>query len=44
MPRSVLSELKKEPVLISAICAMLDSGGSAGRLRQDYQINSPGDI
>jgi len=44
MPRSVLSELKKEPVFISAICAMLDSGGSAGRLRKDYKINSPGDI
>lgn len=44
MPRSVLSELKKEPVFISAICAMLDSGGSAGRLRKEYNINSPGDI
>ncbi|MGB3988704.1 MAG: gluconeogenesis factor YvcK family protein [Minisyncoccales bacterium] len=44
MPRSVLSQLKREPVSISAICAMLDSGGSAGRLRKDYQINSPGDI
>ncbi len=44
MPRAVLSELKKEPVFISAICAMLDSGGSAGRLRREYKINSPGDI
>ncbi len=44
MPRAVLSELKKHPVLISAICAMLDSGGSAGRLRKDYKITSPGDI
>jgi len=44
MPKAVLSELKKKPVMISAICAMLDSGGSAGRLRKDYQINSPGDI
>lgn len=44
MPRSVLAELKKKPVSISAICAMLDSGGSAGRLRKDYKINSPGDI
>lgn len=44
MPKAVLSELKKHPVSISVICAMLDSGGSAGRLRRDYNINSPGDI
>ena len=44
MPKAVLSELKKHPVKISAICAMLDSGGSAGRLRKDYKIVSPGDI
>ncbi len=44
MPKAVLLELKKKPVFISAICAMLDSGGSAGRLRKDYKITSPGDI
>lgn len=44
MPKAVLSELKKYPVKISVICAMLDSGGSAGRLRKDYKITSPGDI
>jgi uncharacterized cofD-like protein len=44
MPRAVLAELKKKPVKISAVCAMLDSGGSAGRLRKDYKISSPGDI
>jgi len=44
MPKAVLSELKKYPVKISVICAMLDSGGSAGRLRKDYKIVSPGDI
>jgi uncharacterized cofD-like protein len=44
MPKAVLSELKKKPVMISAVCAMLDSGGSAGRLRKDYRITSPGDI
>lgn len=44
MPVAILSELKKQPVFISAICAMLDSGGSAGRLRKDYGIVSPGDI
>ena len=44
MPKAVLVGLKKYPVKISAICAMLDSGGSAGRLRKDYKIVSPGDI
>jgi uncharacterized cofD-like protein len=44
MPKAVLSGLKKHPVKISAICAMLDTGGSAGRLRKDYKIVSPGDI
>lgn len=44
MPKAVLEGLKKYPVKISVICAMLDSGGSAGRLRNDYKIVSPGDI
>ncbi|MCL0056717.1 YvcK family protein [Dehalococcoidia bacterium] len=44
MPKAVLQGLKKYPVEISVICAMLDSGGSAGRLRKDYNIISPGDI
>lgn len=44
MPKAVLSELKKYPVKITAVCAMLDSGGSSGRLRKDYNIVSPGDI
>ena len=44
MPKAVLSGLKKYPVKLSVICAMLDSGGSAGRLRKDYDIVSPGDI
>ena len=44
MPKAVLQGLKKHKVEISAICAMLDSGGSAGRLRKDYKIVSPGDI
>ncbi|MDP2926589.1 MAG: uridine diphosphate-N-acetylglucosamine-binding protein YvcK [bacterium] len=44
MPKAVLSGLKKYPVKISAVCAMLDTGGSAGRLRRDYKIVSPGDI
>lgn len=44
MPKAVLAGLKKHPVKLSVICAMLDSGGSAGRLRKDYKIVSPGDI
>lgn len=44
MPKAVLTGLKNYPVKISAICAMLDSGGSAGRLRKDFNIVSPGDI
>lgn len=44
MPKAVLAGLKNKPVNLTAICAMLDSGGSAGRLRKDYKIVSAGDI
>ncbi len=44
MPKTVLQGLKKYPIRLSAVCAMLDSGGSTGRLRKDYNISSPGDI
>ncbi len=44
MPKAVLIGLKNYPVKLIAVCAMLDSGGSAGRLRKDYKIVSPGDI
>jgi uncharacterized cofD-like protein len=44
MPKAVLEGLKHKEVYITAICAMLDSGGSSGRLRKDYGIVSPGDI
>jgi len=44
MPKAVLTGLKKHPVKLSVICAMLDTGGSAGRLRKDYKIVSPSDI
>ena len=44
MPKAVLEGLKRYRVKLTAICAMLDSGGSAGRLRKDYKIVSPGDI
>lgn len=44
MPKAVLAGLKKSPVDLSVVCAMLDSGGSSGRLRKDYNIVSPGDM
>lgn len=44
MPKAVLSGLKRKDVKISVICAMLDSGGSSGRLREDYGIRAPGDL
>jgi len=44
MPKTVLAGLKEKPVRLSVICSMLDSGGSSGRLRKEYKINSPGDI
>ena len=46
MPKTVLEGLKKDDsVNISVVCAMLDSGGSAGRERESYKTNiSFGDI
>ncbi len=44
MPKAVLAGLKDAEVRLSAICAMLDTGGSTGRLRKDYKILAPGDI
>ncbi len=40
----VLAGLKKYPVDLTAIVTMSDSGGSSGRLRQDFGIFPPGDI
>ncbi len=37
MPKAVLEGLKKYPIKISAISAMLDSGGSAGKERKKYK-------
>ena len=46
MPKAVLAGLKKiKDIDISVICAMLDSGGSAGKERELYKTNvSFGDI
>ncbi len=44
MPKGVLAGLKNKRVEISVVCAMLDTGGSTGRLRQEYDIRAPGDL
>lgn len=45
MPKALLLGLKKYPVKISVISATLDTGGSAGRLRQGFKTGiSFGDI
>ncbi len=44
MPKGVLAGLKKKDVDISVVCAMLDTGGSTGRLRKEYDIRAPGDL
>ncbi len=45
MPKAVLEGLKSHRVNISVVCAMLDSGGSAGKEREMYKTNvSFGDI
>lgn len=41
---SVLSGLKEHPVKLSAIVSMADSGGSTGRLREEFGVLPPGDI
>ena len=40
----VLLGLKKYPLELSAIVTMSDSGGSSGRLREEFGILPPGDI
>jgi uncharacterized cofD-like protein len=44
MPHAVLSELKKTPHYLAVVSAVLDSGGSAGKLRNDYHTIAFGDI
>ncbi|MBU1132007.1 YvcK family protein, partial [Patescibacteria group bacterium] len=42
---TLLSALKKiEDIEISSIVSMVDSGGSTGRLRDEYGVLPPGDI
>lgn len=41
---TILSGLKKYPVSLSAVVSMADSGGSAGRLRDQLGVLPPGDV
>lgn len=44
MPKAVLIGLKKYPVKISSAAAMLESGGSSGQLRIDFNVLPSGDL
>jgi 2-phospho-L-lactate transferase/gluconeogenesis factor (CofD/UPF0052 family) len=44
MPKAVLPGLKYKNTELTVVSAVLDSGGSSGRLRKDYDVISPGDV
>ena len=44
VPKLLIIELKKYPVEISGVTSMVDNGGSAGQLREDFNVLPPGDI
>jgi len=44
MPKAVLPGLKYKNVNLTVVSAVLDSGGSSGKLRKEYDIISPGDV
>jgi len=44
MPKAVLPGLKFKNVNLTVVSAVLDSGGSSGKLRKEYDIISPGDV
>lgn len=44
LPKAVLTPLKKYSVKITGIASMVDNGGSAGQLREDFNVLPPGDI
>jgi uncharacterized cofD-like protein len=44
LPKVVLEPLKKRQVEITSVTSMLESGGSTGQLRKDFNILPPGDI
>jgi uncharacterized cofD-like protein len=44
MTKTTLPGLRDKNVELTVVSAVLDSGGSSGRLRKDYDIISPGDV
>jgi len=44
MPNAVLKEIKNEEIDLCVISAVLDSGGSSGKLREEYDIIAVGDM
>ncbi len=44
MPNAVLSGLKEYDIDITTVTSMVDSGGSTGQLRKDFNVLPPGDI
>jgi len=44
MPNIVLKPLKEYPIQLSSVAAMLESGGSSGQLRVDFNVLPSGDL
>lgn len=44
MPKTVLRGLKDKNTELSVVSCVLDSGGSSGKLRREFDIISPGDV
>ncbi len=44
MPKAVLRGLKNKNVGLTVVSSVLDSGGSSGKLRKEYDMISPGDV
>lgn len=44
VPKLIIEPLKKYPLKITGVTSMVDSGGSTGQLRRDFNVLPPGDI
>ena len=44
LPQAIIGGLKKYPVRITSVTSMLESGGSTGQLRKDFNVLPAGDI
>ena len=44
LPQVVLKELKKYPLEVTSVASMVDDGGSAGALREEFDVLPAGDI